>query len=117
MRPRHLDEYIGQAHIIGHGRLLRRAIEADRLGSLIFHGPPGTGKTTLAQVIAGTTRARFTALNAVLAGVKDIRESMRCKLKEVMSTVGNISGHIDTESVSAEISTFGTRSVSAECIL
>lgn len=76
MRPRHLDEYIGQAHIIGHGRLLRRAIEADRLGSLIFHGPPGTGKTTLAQVIAGTTRARFTALNAVLAGVKDIREAV-----------------------------------------
>ena len=73
MRPRTLDEYIGQQHIIGPGRLLRRAIEADRLGSLLFHGPPGTGKTTLARVIAGTTKARFTALNAVLAGVKDIR--------------------------------------------
>jgi len=73
MRPRNLEEYIGQQHIIGPGRLLRRAIEADRLGSLLFHGPPGTGKTTLARVIAGTTRARFAALNAVLAGVKDIR--------------------------------------------
>jgi len=73
MRPRKLGEYIGQQHIMGPGRLLRRAIEADRLGSLIFHGPPGTGKTTLARVIAGTTKARFTALNAVLAGVKDIR--------------------------------------------
>ena len=76
MRPRNLDEYIGQQHIIGPGRLLRRAIEADRLGSLIFHGPPGTGKTTLARVIAGSTQARFTALNAVLAGVKDIREAV-----------------------------------------
>lgn len=76
MRPRTLDEYIGQHHIIGPGRLLRRAIEADRLGSLIFHGPPGTGKTTLARVIAGRTEARFTALNAVLAGVKNIREAV-----------------------------------------
>ncbi|HCH64577.1 MAG TPA: AAA family ATPase, partial [Deltaproteobacteria bacterium] len=73
MRPRTLDEYIGQQHIVGPGRLLRRAIEADRLGSLLFHGPPGTGKTTLARVIAGTTKAWFSGLNAVLAGVKDIR--------------------------------------------
>ena len=76
MRPRTLDEYIGQAHIIGPGRLLRRAIQADQLGSLIFYGPPGTGKTTLAQVIANTTQAHFTALNAVLSGVKDIREAV-----------------------------------------
>jgi putative ATPase len=76
MRPRTLDEYIGQEHIVGPGRLLRRAIEADQLGSLIFYGPPGTGKTTLAQVIANTTRARFIALNAVLSGVKEIREAV-----------------------------------------
>ncbi len=76
MRPRTLDEFIGQEAIIGPGRLLRRAIQADRLSSLIFYGPPGTGKTTLAQVIANTTAAHFTALNAVLAGVKNIRETV-----------------------------------------
>jgi len=76
MRPRTLDEYVGQAHIVGPGRLLRRAIEADQLSSVIFYGPPGTGKTTLARVIANTTRAHFIAINAVLAGVKDIREAI-----------------------------------------
>ncbi len=76
MRPRTLDEYIGQTHIIGPGRLLRRSIQADQLGSLIFYGPPGTGKTTLAQVIANTTQAHFIALNAVLSGVKEIREAI-----------------------------------------
>lgn len=73
MRPRHLDEYVGQDAIVGPGRLLRRAIQADQLSSLLFYGPPGTGKTTLAQVIANTTKAHFIAINAVLAGVKDIR--------------------------------------------
>ncbi len=76
MRPRTLDEYIGQDHIVGPGRLLRRSIQADQLSSVIFYGPPGTGKTTLARVIANTTSAHFIALNAVLAGVKDIRESI-----------------------------------------
>lgn len=76
MRPRTLDEFVGQEHIVGPGRLLRRAIEADQLSSVIFHGPPGTGKTTLARVIAGSTRAHFTAINAVLAGVKDIRAAI-----------------------------------------
>ncbi|HKP96062.1 MAG TPA: AAA family ATPase [Fibrobacteria bacterium] len=76
MRPRTLDEFIGQEHIIGPGRLLRRAIQADQLSSIILYGPPGTGKTTLAQIIANTTRARFLAINAVLAGVKDIREAI-----------------------------------------
>ncbi len=76
MRPRTLDEFVGQGHIIGPGRLLRRAIQADQLGSLIFYGPPGTGKTTLARVIANTTRAHFIALNAVLSGVKEIREAV-----------------------------------------
>lgn len=77
MRPRNLDEIVGQQHIVGPGRLLRRAIEADQLSSLIFYGPPGTGKTTLAQVIARTTRAAFSQLNAVAAGVNDIRQVVK----------------------------------------
>jgi putative ATPase len=76
MRPRTLDEYAGQEHIIGHGRLLRRAIQADQLSSLIFYGPPGTGKTTLARVIANSTQSHFITINAVLAGVKEIREAI-----------------------------------------
>jgi len=75
MRPRTIDEFVGQDHILGPGRLLRRAIQADQLSSLIFYGPPGTGKTTLARVVANTTRSHFQSLNAVLAGVKDIREA------------------------------------------
>jgi putative ATPase len=74
MRPQTLDDVIGQDHIVGPGRLLRRAIQADRLSSLIFYGPPGTGKTSLARVIANTTRSTFESLNAVLTGIKDIRE-------------------------------------------
>jgi putative ATPase len=76
MRPRTLDEFIGQDAVVGPGRLLRRAIQADQLSSLIFYGPPGTGKTTLAQIIANSTSAQFLALNAVLAGVKDIRAAI-----------------------------------------
>jgi putative ATPase len=76
MRPRILDEYIGQQHIIGEGRLLRRAIQIDQLSSVIFYGPPGTGKTTLARIIANTTKAQFLSINAVLAGVKEIRDSI-----------------------------------------
>ncbi|MGD1856499.1 MAG: AAA family ATPase [Leptolyngbyaceae cyanobacterium] len=76
MRPRTLDDYVGQNAIVGPGRLLRRAIQADQLSSLLFYGPPGTGKTTLAQVIANTTKAHFIAINAVLAGVKDIRSAI-----------------------------------------
>lgn len=74
MRPRTLDEYIGQEEIVGPGRLLRRAIQADRLfASIILWGPPGTGKTTLAQVIANTTQAHFETLSAVLSGVAELR--------------------------------------------
>ena len=76
MRPRTLDEYAGQEHIIGPGRLLRRAIQADQISSLIFYGPPGTGKTTLAMVIANSTQSHFITINAVLAGVKEIREAI-----------------------------------------
>ncbi|MEE2904508.1 MAG: AAA family ATPase [Myxococcota bacterium] len=76
MRPRTVDEFFGQEQILGHGRLLRRAIEADQLSSIIFYGPPGTGKTTLARIIANTTKAHFVALNAVLSGIKDIRSAI-----------------------------------------
>lgn len=76
MRPRNLDEFVGQSHIIGPGRLLRRAIQADQLSSLLFWGPPGSGKTTLAAIIANTTRSYFHSINAVLAGVKEIREAI-----------------------------------------
>jgi putative ATPase len=76
MRPRNLDEFIGQEAIVGKGRLLRRAIKADQISSLIFYGPPGTGKTTLAQIIAASTKSKFLSLNAVLAGVKDLREAI-----------------------------------------
>ncbi|MEA3459262.1 MAG: AAA family ATPase, partial [Chloroflexota bacterium] len=75
MRPRTLKEFVGQEEIVGKGRLLRRAIEADRLfSSLIFWGPPGTGKTTLAMIIAGITKSHFAAISAVMAGVSDIRK-------------------------------------------
>lgn len=74
MRPRTMDEFVGQEHVVGPGRLLRRAIQADQISSLIFCGPPGTGKTTLARVIANSTNSRFVTLNAVLAGVAQLRE-------------------------------------------
>ncbi|HEX28658.1 TPA: AAA family ATPase, partial [Candidatus Poribacteria bacterium] len=74
MRPRDLDEFIGQDHILGPGKPLRRAIESDRLySSLILWGPPGTGKTTLASIIADRTKGHFERLSAVLAGVSELR--------------------------------------------
>ncbi|MBI9106668.1 MAG: AAA family ATPase [Spirochaetales bacterium] len=76
MRPRNIDEFIGQDHIAGPGRLLRRIIQADRMSSIIFYGPPGTGKTTLARVIANTTSSSFITLNAVLDGVKNLRDAI-----------------------------------------
>nr|MBR4281068.1 replication-associated recombination protein A [Clostridia bacterium] len=77
MRPRDLSEFIGQEHLVGPGRLLRRAIEADRLTSSIFFGPPGCGKTTLASIIAGATKAAFVQLNAVTSGVSDVRDVIK----------------------------------------
>ncbi len=81
MRPRTLDEVVGQQHIIGKDKLLYRAIAADKLSSLIFYGPPGTGKTTLAKVIANTTSSRFEQINATTAGKKDM-EAIVQKAKE-----------------------------------
>lgn len=77
MRPKTLDDFIGQGHIVGKGKLLRRAIEADRLTSSIFWGPPGCGKTTLASIIAESTQAAFVKLNAVTSGVADVREVLK----------------------------------------
>lgn len=76
MRPRTIAEFIGQDHIAGPGRLLRRIIQADRMSSIIFYGPPGTGKTTLARVIANTTSSSFITMNAVLDGVKNLRDAI-----------------------------------------
>jgi putative ATPase len=78
MRPQSLSEYIGQTHIVGEGKLLRRAIQSDRLfSSIIFWGPPGTGKTTLAQIIANTTQSHFETMSAVLAGVPELRRVIK----------------------------------------
>lgn len=77
MRPRNFDEFFGQEHIVGKGRLLRRAIEADRLSSCIFYGPPGCGKTSLAFVIASVCSAHFEKLNAVTAGVSEVRDIIK----------------------------------------
>ena len=77
MRPRTLDQVVGQRHIIGQDKLLYRAIKADKLGSIIFYGPPGTGKTTLAKVIANTTSADFRQINATAAGKKDMEEVVK----------------------------------------
>ncbi len=74
MCPRAIDEYVGQRHILGHGKLLRRAIEADRITSLILYGPPGTGKTALARIIAEKTKAHFEWLNAATIGLDEIRK-------------------------------------------
>ena len=77
IRPRTLEEVVGQKHIIGEDKLLYRAIKADKLSSIIFYGPPGTGKTTLAKVIANTTKAQFTQINATTAGKKDMEEVVK----------------------------------------
>ena len=76
MRPRTLDEFVGQTHLLGEGKVLRQLIEEDRVSSMIFWGPPGVGKTTLARIIAGRTQANFINFSAVTSGIKEIREVM-----------------------------------------
>jgi putative ATPase len=83
MRPRSIDEFIGQEHFFGPGKLLRRMLQADRLSSLIFYGPPGTGKTALAHVIASHTQCQFRPLNAVAAGTREVREILQEALGEL----------------------------------
>ena len=87
MRPRTLEEFIGQKHIVGKNKLLYRAIKADKLSSVIFYGPPGTGKTTLARIIANSTKSRFSQLNATTAGIKDIKETVK-EATEALSITG-----------------------------
>ena len=87
LRPRTLDEVVGQQHIIGKDKLLYRAIQADKLSSIIFYGPPGTGKTTLAKVIAHTTSAAFEQINATVAGKKDM-EDIVAKAKDNLGMYG-----------------------------
>ena len=77
MRANNLNDFIGQKHIVAEGSLLRRAISLDRLGSCIFWGPPGTGKTTLANIVASTTHGEFIKLNAVQAGVADVKAAVK----------------------------------------
>lgn len=86
MRPRNLEEYVGQSHILGPGQLLRRAIEADRIQSLIFYGPPGTGKTSLAQIIAGSTKNRFERLSGVESNVADMRRVLASAANRLENT-------------------------------
>ena len=86
MRPRDLDEFVGQEHFLGPGKLLRRLLLADRLGSLLFYGPPGSGKTALAHVIAHHTQCRFVPLNATASGTKEVREAIEEARKELEET-------------------------------
>ena len=88
MRPRTLDEFVGQSHIVAPGKLLRRMLESDRISSVVFYGPPGTGKTSLAELIAKHTKRTFRSLNAAAAGVKELRELLD-KARSDVSTGGH----------------------------
>ena len=108
MRPRSVDEIVGQQHILGPNTLLREAIETDQVPSLIFWGPPGSGKTTLARVIAAATRAELVALSAVDSGIKDIREA-------VAQAERRLSEHRGGRSSSSTRSTASTRPSRMRC--
>ena len=85
LRPQTLDDYIGQTHLVGEGKILRRMIETGNVASFILWGPPGVGKTTLARIIANATRSEFHTLSAVSAGVKEVREVIEQCRRESMS--------------------------------
>jgi putative ATPase len=87
MRPQNISQFVGQQHILGEGKLLRQLVDADRIGSVIFYGPPGTGKTTLAGLLANATQRKFFKLNAVLHGVKELREVLQ-KARDELATGG-----------------------------
>ena len=77
LRPQNLDEFVGQSHLLGKGKILRNLIESDMLSSMIFWGPPGVGKTTLAKIIANRTKSSFIEFSAVTSGIKEIREIIK----------------------------------------
>ncbi|WP_287450146.1 AAA family ATPase, partial [Sellimonas sp.] len=77
LRPAELEDFVGQEHLIGEGKILRQLIERDQISSMIFWGPPGVGKTTLASIIAGKTKAEFVNFSAVTSGIKEIKEVMQ----------------------------------------
>jgi putative ATPase len=95
MAPRTMDEFVGQEHILGPGKMLRRMVEADRLASIILYGPPGTGKTSLARVIANTTRVGYQKLNAVTAGVADIKRIIADTQNPLLNPAGRTLLFID----------------------
>lgn len=108
LRPRTLDEVVGQQHIVGKDKLLYRAIKADKLTSVIFYGPPGTGKTTLAKVIANTTSANFTQINATVAGKKD----MEAVVKQAQDDLGMYGKKTILLSMRSIVSTKASRIIS-----
>ena len=95
MRPRLLEEFVGQQHFVGPGKLLRRLLKADRLGSVVFYGPPGTGKTTLARLLARESRSQFRQLSAVTSGVKDLREVLQLARDRLATGAGKTLLFID----------------------
>jgi putative ATPase len=95
MRPRRLDEFVGQRHFLGEGKLLQRLLKADRIGSVIFYGPPGTGKTTLARLLAEESRRQFQQLSAVTSGVKDLREVLQSARDRLVTGAGKTLLFID----------------------
>ena len=88
MRPHRVEDFVGQAHLLAPGKPLRRALESGQLHSMLFWGPPGTGKTTLARMLAETCKAHFIALSAVMAGVKDVRAAVE-EAREVRARDGS----------------------------